>query len=308
MVLFPFLYYFAVFFDAGCAGLADNASNLPFRLVSPSSGVADLEACSISGNLLKEMKTQKGSIKELLVNLTPTLTNKYGPPCPCGGSRGWRRIAHLNMSEPSQECPSNWTLHTSPVRGCGRSTFSSYSQDSAFFMADGRTYSRVCGQILAYQKGYPEAFYNSIVLRRNEVDDAYVDGISLTHGPIGSRQHVWTFAVSAYEESSSYESDFNCMCTNTNFTWPYQLPHFIGDNYFCDTGDTGSHSSSIYLDDPLWDGQGCGPNNVCCEFNRPPWFCTLLPRSTSDDLEIRISNGDGQGEDVIVFFIDIFVK
>ena len=27
--------------------------------------------------------------------------------CPCGGPGLWRRIAHLNMSDPNQQCPSN---------------------------------------------------------------------------------------------------------------------------------------------------------------------------------------------------------
>ena len=37
--------------------------------------------------------------------------------CPCGGPGQWRRIAHLDMSDPNQQCPSNWQLITTPVRG-----------------------------------------------------------------------------------------------------------------------------------------------------------------------------------------------
>ena len=44
-------------------------------------------------------------------------------PCSCGGDGGLTRVAYLNMSDPNQQCPSNWTLTTSPVRGCGRSSF-----------------------------------------------------------------------------------------------------------------------------------------------------------------------------------------
>ena len=38
------------------------------------------------------------------------------PPrqCSCGGA-GWTRVAYLNMSDPQQTCPSNWTLNTSLV-------------------------------------------------------------------------------------------------------------------------------------------------------------------------------------------------
>ena len=39
-------------------------------------------------------------------------------PRSCGGA-GWTRVAvaYLNMSDPQQTCPSNWTLNV--VRGCG---------------------------------------------------------------------------------------------------------------------------------------------------------------------------------------------
>ena len=37
----------------------------------------------------------------------------------CGGPGLWRRIAHLDMSDPDQQCPSNWRLITTPVRACG---------------------------------------------------------------------------------------------------------------------------------------------------------------------------------------------
>ena len=38
----------------------------------------------------------------------------------CGGSTGWRRVAYLNMSDPSQQCPSVWWEITTPHRVCGR--------------------------------------------------------------------------------------------------------------------------------------------------------------------------------------------
>ena len=73
---------------------------------------------------------------------------------PCGGP-GWRRIAHLDMSDPDQQCPSNWRLITTPVRACGRT---SSACDSAVFPSNGASYSRVCGRINAFQKGTHDAF------------------------------------------------------------------------------------------------------------------------------------------------------
>ena len=59
----------------------------------------------------------------------------------------------------------------------------------------------------------------------------------------------------------------------------------------------------------LWDGEGCVPTSTCCEFNRPPWFCTTLPQSTTDDLELRICHGGdlSADEDTVISLVDISV-
>ena len=62
----------------------------------------------------------------------------------------------------------------------------------------------------------------------------------------------------------------------------------VGENYFCETGVTGSASSEFQPDDPLWDGENCGSRSTCCEFNNPPYFCQSLPETTDDDIEVRI--------------------
>jgi hypothetical protein len=62
-----------------------------------------------------------------------------------------------------------------------------------------------------------------------------------------------------------------------------------------------------YYDDPLWDGEGCGPISTCCRFNNPPWFSKSLPKPTTDDLEvrnIRISRG-GYGYDALIELIEV---
>ena len=233
------------------------------------------------------------------------------PPCSCGGDGGWTRVAYLNMSDPNQQCPSNWTLTTSPIRGCGRSSAGYYTCDSSFYPVHGRTYSSVCGRVLAYQRGRALGFYAALQTERNTTESAYMSGVSLTHGPAGSRQHIWTFAATLDEQNPTYRL-YNCPCTNTNVTWPYQVPSFIGNDYFCDTGNRGpGHSASIYYpDDPLWDGEGCGSASTCCEFNTPPWFCKSLPQPTSDDLELRQCNYytyDFQ-EDKVIYLVDIFIK
>ena len=32
--------------------------------------------------------------------------------CSCNSTGGWARVAYLNMTDPSQQCPSAWTLQT----------------------------------------------------------------------------------------------------------------------------------------------------------------------------------------------------
>jgi len=97
------------------------------------------------------------------------------------------------MSDSSQQCPDNLALVTSPIRGCGRTSPNSQMCDSVFYPVHGRTYSHVCGKILAYQIGRASAFYNSIGQNQNSVEQSYLDGISVTHSSPGSRKHIWSF-------------------------------------------------------------------------------------------------------------------
>ena len=78
-------------------------------------------------------------------------------PCSCGGA-GWTRVAYLNMSDRQQTCPSNWTLNTSPVRGCGRSSFGGQTCDSVVYPVNCRSYSSVCGKIIAYHSNVSFGF------------------------------------------------------------------------------------------------------------------------------------------------------
>ncbi len=199
------------------------------------------------------------------------------------------------------------------VRGCGRSSPGGDTCDSATFPSAGRSYSRVCGQVNAYQKGTTDAFDS---FRGNDanpnpgLEDSYIDGVSLTHGTAGSRQHIWSFVAALTETDSPFEPAAVCSCTNTNVNWPYQVPSFVGNNYFCATGNPGPgfDLSTVYADDPLWDGEGCGPTNACCEFNNPPWFCTTLPQPTNDDIELRVCHDQEiADEDTIIALVDVYV-
>ena len=224
--------------------------------------------------------------------------------CSCGGE-GWTRAAYLNMSDLNQQCPSNWRVITTPIRGCGRRARGYGECDSVTYSVHGCNYSSVCGRILAYQRGWADAFYNTI-------EEAYLSGVSLTHGRAGSRQHIWSFVGAWYEQYPNYYTQYNCPCTNTNISWPHQVPSFINNDYFCDTGNPGPGNNTTmtyYTDDPLWDGKGCSSTSTCCEFNSPPWFCKSLPQHTSDDLEIRnCYRSSSSFEDRLISLIDVYIK
>ena len=226
----------------------------------------------------------------------------FNRQCGCDGPSMWTRVAFLNMSDPNQVCPRNWTTISTPVRTCGRGRNSSRGCSSVFYPTFGLTYSHVCGHITAYQDGAPDAF-DRLVFYDYQINAPYIDGISLTHG---TRQHIWSFVGSA-GEMGNFMTNWVCACSNNN-TWPHDTA-FVGNDYFCDSGNHGTFATSnaFYPDDPLWDGQGCGPSSTCCQFNNPPWFCKILTQSTTDDLEVRICHSGGV-EDTPVQLIELYVQ
>ena len=140
----------------------------------------------------------------------------------------------------------------------------------------------MCGRIRGYQFGATGAFYRS----SQGIDSYYVDGVSLTHGGAGSRQHIWTFAAGPSEVTTDFSND-GCPCDTAVHS---VVPSFIGNDYFCESGvhSDWSRDFVLYSSDVLWDGQDCTSNSTCCQLNNPPWFTKNLPIATSDDIELRI--------------------
>ena len=68
-------------------------------------------------------------------------------------------------------------------------------------------------------------------------------------------------------------------------------------------------SGKVFMNDPLWDGEGCGGSSTCCSFNSPPWFCQHLNYHTSDDLELRLcSYWNSKSVDKLISLVEIYVK
>ena len=235
----------------------------------------------------------------------------------CEGEGGWTRVAYVNMSQSDATCPQGLTQTTlSGLTLCGRmdgdynvTTPYGGGCQSTVFSTLGLNYSQVCGQLRGYQHGAPDAFepyyINSL---RTIIDSAYVDGVSITYG-IAPRKHIWTYA-NGLNLVFSGGTQFNCPCNDVN---PRMPPPFVGSDYYCETGDndkTCCSHSTLYSNDPLWDGQQCpGEEAPCCTHPNMPWFNKTLNETTSEDIELRVcGNSPITDEDTPLEVIELFVR
>ena len=230
---------------------------------------------------------------------------------PCGTGQ-WTRVAYLNMSDPSQQCPSSWRLYSANgVRACGRQVTSNGRCYSQFYTVQ-QSYRKVCGRIIGYQVGSTDVFGDRQLL----IDQTYVDGVSLTYG--SPRQHIWTFASGLSETITTSHSNherYTCPCAlvGTGFRMQ-QPPSYVGNNYFCESGNpatTFENTNTLrYTNDPLWDGQRC--EGQCCNTgndNSPPWFNAELPSTTNENMEVRICGDNGtSNEDSPIGLIELYVQ
>jgi len=226
--------------------------------------------------------------------------------CGCSSTGGWTRVANLNMSNPSEQCPGDWILQTysSELRRlCGRNS-SSGGCVSATYNTYDINYSQVCGRVIGYQYASTDAF-GQHEAGNETIEGPYMDGVSLTHGPPGARQHIWSFTSGVQETN---HTTFNCPCAAGR-----AAPSYVGSDYFCESGNPGqSFSNVLYASDPLWDGQGC-ESPPCCELRSPPgvtapWFCKQLPQATADDIEVRICGDElTSNEDTPVELVELYI-
>ena len=221
----------------------------------------------------------------------------------CGSGGGWTRLAYLDMSDATQNCPSGFRLYQSGgVRACGRPVTNSSSCVSVQFPSNGISYSQICGRVTGYQFFSPNAF----IIGSNDINSHYVDGVSITRG--SPRQHVWTLANGLSDSYNNYPY-LMCPCSTGS---TQTVPSFVGNHYFCESGN---HASSwfpvLYTSDPLWDGQSCGVlEATCCAASGLPWFHRDYGSTTTTDyIELRVcSNQANTNEDSPVSFYEIYVK
>lgn len=202
----------------------------------------------------------------------------------CAETRGWRRVGFLDMTNASEVCPPGWQLQEmSGKRLCGRTSVSPKQCDSTLFLVNSLMYSKVCGKLIGYQFGGTTAFLSYHKQFLKSLNDAYVDGVSITHSH--PRRHIWTFAAGGTELDHTWPT--TCPC---DATVDLNLPKFIDKDFFCESGLNSEWEGSyeFYPNDPLWDGKGCTGSSQCCTFRDPPYFVKRLSVPTSSDIEVRL--------------------
>ena len=252
---------------------------------------------SVSGEYWIQTSNTKTSPVQVHCDMTRSCCNSTG---------GWTRVANLDTTDSSQQCPTGFTLEnrtTAPLRTCAGPGAGCVSM---IYSSHGIEYSSVCGKVQGYQESATTAFYPYHMNSSITIDDNYIAGVSLTHGQ-SPRQHIWSFAAALDEFRANPAS---CPCSRTDITYTGSVPSFVGQDYFCETGarpywETGR----FYFEDPLWDGQGCGSISTCCSFNNPPRFCKQLPEPTTDDIELRLCYAtDSNPKDILLEHAEIYVK
>ena len=215
----------------------------------------------------------------------------------CGNiTGGWMRAAYIDMTDVSNTCPQalNYT-DVSSTRMCNRS-HASTGCTSVTFPTHMPPYTKVCGRARGYQFGSPDGFNG-----QTSLDSLYVDGLVVTHG--SPRDHIWTFAVGL---SKNYNLGTCCNCPCALIPG-INAPPFVGEGYFCESGVNGHWVAQWYLDDPLWDSQGCVSRSTCCD-RGGPWFTTTLSQEVSDDIEVRLCFNEVKGnEDIGIEQLEILV-
>ena len=218
------------------------------------------------------------------------------------GSKGWTRVAHVDMSNVNKSCPGDLTFISSPIQTCGGPPTAGCA--SANFSTHGISYSQVCGRLRGYQVGAPDAFGPYV---NDPNPDLVMDGVLISHGK--AQKHIWAYA-SGHEKVFRDRGRFNniyCPCTDPRFNGT--VPPFIGNDYYCNSGVDSNPIHGEFYTTPLWTGEGCTPPNFCCSHSGMPWFSKTLPVPTTDYIEIRnCHNQPASIENTALDLIELYVR
>ena len=175
----------------------NNISQLLIQLDAANNGIMSVTT-TVESNI-SQLHTQLDAVNKLAISIQEEVIRIH-----CGSGE-WYRIAYLNMSDPSQQCPPAWREYNyTQFRTCGRPVSTTGSRSSKSYSTN-RQYSKVCGRVIGIQVASPDAFHAN-----QGINYGYVDGVSITYG--SPRKHISSFAGS-YSEIGS---DTNALCPCDN--------------------------------------------------------------------------------------------
>ena len=210
------------------------------------------------------------------------------------------RVAHLNMTDPSSQCPVGFRVETANnTRFCIRDT-SSAGCGSMLFEPFGLTYSQVCGYVRGYSYGSTDAF------AKIKYGGNHVDGVSIAYGTPPT--YIWIYAAGNSENTLESPHKPNCPC-NTPGTNP---PSYVGSSYYCESVSINSPTAlhKWHTSDPLWDGMQCGGDEgPCCNHTGLPWFNKNTPTSTTATINVRVClDEDSDNENIGIKRLELYIK
>lgn len=148
--------------------------------------------------------------------------------------------------------------------------------------------AQVINSMDAFQRGYHTAFWGQF---EPSLEGWYVDGISVTKGRPGARQHLYSLGVSAAHACSEMM---------------LSVPEFAKDAFACV-----SHPSTM---DGVWSGS-CGHESTGyvdqqgCDSGDPHgWWTAVLPEPSEEPIEFRLCQDEGEGnENTVIRKIEVEV-
>ena len=113
-----------------------------------------------------------------------------------------------HMSYETSSCPGDLQLHQTPMRYCGGMPLQSAK---ANFSTLGIIYSQVCGRMIGYQIGNPNAFspYVNDQIRLDHV----LDGVLISYGE--KREHIWAY-VAGWQRVPTTARKSTCPCASSD--------------------------------------------------------------------------------------------
>ena len=241
---------------------------------------------------IKDLKQEIHSLRTAIARFNEEIDGQLI----CGQSQqDWELVVNINMTDSKENCPYSlrkWTDKTNKKQACGRKTDKGCSHARFYVTSE---YSRICGRLVGYQYSHTKAFREAA---GRSIEDSYLDGVSVTQGPL--KRHVWSFAAGVSESGPIKQ---RCPCDRPADKTVDDVPDFVGEHYYCESGFIKNPTPQVAWSDPLWDGYGCyEEHSQCCE--RFGWFKRDLPPS-KEFIELRIC-ADPQ-EDILIEKAEIYV-